>query len=82
MNTITEYVLDISAVRGGENIGISPSTNRRVQPRKGSAVCHHLLNRNYLSTFEEFSVLCHENRKSFSELKETLIEMRDGSSMN
>ena len=35
------------AVRSSEHIGISPVTNKRVQPRKDSAVCHHLLNCNY-----------------------------------
>ena len=35
------------AVRSSEHIGISPLTNKRVQPRKDSAVCHHLLNCNY-----------------------------------
>ena len=45
------------AVRNGEHIGIS-------QPRKDSVVCHHLLNCNYSPTFEDFSVLCHENTSS------------------
>ena len=30
------------AVRSAEHIGISSLTNKRVQPRKDSAVCHHL----------------------------------------
>ena len=46
-------------VRSGEHIGISPLTNKRVQPRKDSTVCHHLLNCNYSPSFEDFSVLCH-----------------------
>ena len=58
------------AVRSGEHISISPLTNERVQLRKDSAVCHHLLNCNYSPTFEDFSVLCHENRKYLLELKE------------
>ena len=33
-------------VRSGEHIGILSLTNKRVQPRKDSAVCHHLLNCN------------------------------------
>ena len=32
------------AVRSGKYVGISPLTNKRVQPRKDSAVCHHFLN--------------------------------------
>ena len=33
-------------VRSGEHIGILSLTNKRVQPRKDSAACHHLLNWN------------------------------------
>ena len=69
-------------LRSGEHIGISHLTNKRVQPRKDSAVCHHLLNSNYSPTFEHFSVLCHENKKYFLELKESLLIMRDRPSMN
>ena len=50
------------AVRSAEHIGISFLTNGRVQSRKDSAACHHLLNCNYSDTFEDFSVLCHKNR--------------------
>ena len=57
----------------GEHIGISPLTNKKVQPRKDSTVCHHLLNCNYSLTFEDFSVLCHENKKYLLELKESLF---------
>ena len=70
------------AVRNGEHIGISPLTNKRVQPRKDSSVCHHLLNCNYSATFEDFSVLCHEHKKYFLELKESLLIIRDRPSMN
>ena len=70
------------AVRSGEPIGISPLTNKRVQPRKDSDVCHHFLNYNYSPTFEDFSILCHENKKYLLELKESLLIMRDRPSMN
>ena len=70
------------ALRSGEHIGISPLTSKRVQPRKDSAVCHHLLNCNYSPTFEDFSVLCHDNKKYLLELKESLLIMRDRPSMN
>ena len=39
------------AIKSGEDIGISPLTNKGVQPRKDSAACHHLLNCNYSPTF-------------------------------
>ena len=65
------------AVRSGEYTGISPLTNR-----KDSAVCHNLLNYNYSATFEDFSVLCHEHKKYFLELKESLLIIRNRPSMN
>ena len=52
------------AVRGGKHIGI---TSKKVQSRN---ICHHFLNCNYSPTFEDFSVLCHENKKYLLELKE------------
>ena len=70
------------AVRSREHIGISPLTNKRVEPRKDSAVCHHLLNRNYSPTLEDFSVLCHQNKKYLLDLKESLLIMRDRPSLN
>ena len=70
------------AVKSGEHIGISPLTNKRVEHRKNSAVCHHLLNCNYSPTFEDFNVLCHENTKDLLELKESLLIMRNRPSMN
>ena len=81
------------AVRSGEHIGISRSTNERVQPRKDSAVPHHLLNYNYSLTSEDFRkgtsysrdtehVLCHENKKYLLEPKESLLVMRGRPSMN
>ena len=70
------------AVRSGEYFGISPLTGKRVQPRKDSAVCQHFLNCSYSPTSEDFSVLCHENKKYFLELKESLLIVRDRLSMN
>ena len=70
------------ALKCGEHVDISPLTNRRMQPRKNSAVRHHLLNFNYSGTIEYFSVLCHENKKCSLKLKENLIIMRDRPSMN
>ena len=69
------------AVRSGEHIDISPLTNKSVQSRKNSAVNHHLLNCNS-PTFEDFSVLCHENNKYLLEVAESLLIMRDRPSMN
>ena len=70
------------AVKSAEHIGISPLTNKRIQPRKDSAVCHHLLNCIYSPTFEDFNVLCNENNKYLLELKESFFMMRDRPSVN
>ena len=70
------------ALRIGEHIDILRLTNKRVQPRKDSAICHHLLNFNYSPTFEDFSVLFHENKKYFLELKESFLIMIDRTSTN
>ena len=64
------------AVRSGKHIGVPLLANRRIQPRKDSAVCHDSLNY-YLATFGDFSVLCHENKKFLLELTESLLIMRD-----
>ena len=74
-----KYVRHI-VVRSGEHIAISPVTYKNAQPRKDSVVCHHLLNCNESPAFEDFSVLCHEIKKHFLELKESLL-MRDRPSM-
>ena len=70
------------AVRSDKHIGILPLTNKSVQSRKDSGVCHHLLNCNYSPTFENFSALCYENKKYLLELKEILLIMRDRPLMN
>ena len=44
------------AVSSGEHIGISALTNKRVQARQDSAVCHHLLNCNYFFFYSLFNV--------------------------
>ena len=75
-----EYVWHL-AVRIGKHIAISPLTNRRKQRRIDCAVYHHLLNCNYLATFECVSVLCHKNKKTLLELKRTLI-IRERPSIN
>ena len=65
------------AGRSGEHIGISPLTNKRVQRRRDSGVCHHLLNFSYSRI-----VLCHENKKHLLEIKESLLIIRDRPSVN
>ena len=68
-------------VRIGEHIGISPLTRKKVKP-KGSAVRDHLLLCNHSPSFENLSVLTKENKKFLLELRESLLIMRDKSSLN
>ena len=70
------------AVRIDEHIGISPLTNKRVQPRKDGAVWHQFLSCSYSPTFEDFSALRHEKKKYPLELKENLLIVRDRTLMN
>ena len=59
INPIKKNVENVLALRSSEHIGVSPLTNKGVQPRKDSAVCHNLLNCKYSPTLEDFSGLCH-----------------------
>ena len=69
------------AIKSGEHIGISLLINKRVELTKDSAVSHHLLNRNYSHSFEDFSIMWHESKKYILELKYSLFIMRDRRSM-
>ena len=64
-----------------KHIRISPLTRKKVKP-KGGAVSDHLLLCNHSSSFENFSVLTKDNKKSLLELKESLLIMRDKPSLN
>ena len=68
-------------LRIGEHIGISPLNKKKVKP-KGSTVSDHLLLCNHSPSFEGFSVLTKENRIFVLELKESILIMRDKSSLN
>ena len=64
------------------DIGTSPLTSKSIRARKDSFFCHHLLNCNYSCTFEEFRILCYENKKYPLELKVRLLIMRDKPPLN
>ena len=51
-------------IRSGEHIGVSPLTGKKVKPVNNSAVRDHLLHCNYLPSFDNFSILAHENKKN------------------
>ena len=67
-------------VRIGEHIGISPLTKRQVKPNNGS-LADHLLLCNHSASYDDFSILTRENKKVLLELKESLLIMRDKSSL-
>ena len=69
-------------IRSGEDIGVSPLTGKKVKPLNKSAICDHLLHSNFLPSFDNFSVLAHENKKYLLEIKERLLIMRDKPSLN
>ena len=69
-------------IRSGEHIGVSPLTGKKVKPSNNSAICDHLLHWNFLPSFDNFSVLAHENKKYLLEIKESLLIMRDKPSLN
>ena len=52
-------------IRSGEHIGASPLTKKKVKPSKNSAICYHLLHCNLSPSFDNFSVLVHENKRVF-----------------
>ena len=47
----------------GEHIGVSRFTGKKVKPIENSAVRDHLLHFNYSLSFDNFSILAHENKK-------------------
>ena len=42
-------------------MGVSPLTGKKAKPSNNSAICDHLLRYNFLPSFDNFSVLAHEN---------------------
>ena len=61
---------------------MSNLTGKKVKPIKNSAVRDHFLNFSYLSSFYNFSILAHENKKFLLEIKESLLIVRDKPSLN
>ena len=48
---------------------MSPLTGKKVKPSNNSAICDHLLPYNILPSFDNFSVLAHENKSIYWKLK-------------
>ena len=64
-------------VRPDEHIGISPLTFKKTKPSKESSIRGHLLKCDNNSSFDEFTILAHRNKKYLLEVKETLLIKRD-----
>ena len=50
-------------IRSWEHIGVSPFTGKKVKPTSNSSARDHLLHCNYLPSFDNFSLMTHENKK-------------------
>ena len=74
-----DYPADI---RSREHIGVLPLTGRKVKPSNNSAICDHLLHCNFSPSFDNFSILTHENKKDLLKIKESPLIMRDKPSLN
>ena len=57
-------------IRSGEHIGVSRLTGKMDKPSNNSAICDYLLHCNFLPSFDNFSVLAHENKKYLLETRE------------
>ena len=68
-------------VRIGEHIGTSLFTRKQVKP-KNSSVVDHLLLCNHSASYDDFNILTHDNKRFLLGLKESLLIMRDKSSLN
>ena len=74
-------------LRPGELIGVSPIsvsplTGKKVKPINNSAVRDHLLHCSYLPSFNNFSILGHQNKTFLLEIKESLLIMGDKPNLN
>ena len=69
-------------IKSGQHIGVSPLTGKKVKPSNNSAICDHLVHCNFLPSFDNFSVLAHENSKYLLEIKDSLLIMRDKPPLN
>ena len=62
-------------VKIGEHVGISPFTEKHVEP-KNRSVSDHLLFCNHSASYDDFSILMRESKEFLLELNESLLIMR------
>ena len=71
----------ISKLYDKKNIGTSPLTRKQVKP-EDSFVADHSLLCSHSASYDDFSILTRQNKKFLLESKESLLIMRDKSSLN
>ena len=64
-------------VRSYKHIGISQLTFKKTKPSKESSICDQLLRYDSNSSFDDFTILAHGNKKYLLEIKENLLIKRD-----
>ena len=67
---------------GVSPISVSPLTGKKVKPINNSVVRDHLLHCSYLPSFNNFSILGHQNKMFLLEIKESLLIMGDKPKLN
>ena len=72
----------ILRLRSGEHLGVSLLTGKKFKPSNNIAICDHLLHCNFLPSSDNFDVLAHENKNYLLEIKESLLIIREKSSLN
>ena len=65
-----------------EHIGMSPLTFKKMKPSKESSIRDHLLQCDNNPSFDEFTILAHENKKYLLEINESLLVKRDQPVLN
>ena len=69
-------------VRSGEHIRIFTLTFKKTKPSKESSIRDHLLECDNNSSFDDFTILAHGNKKYLLEIKESILIKRDQPVLN
>ena len=69
-------------IRVGENLGISPLTNKRFKSKKSTAIKDHMLVCDQQVPFDHFKVLATSNSEFHLKINEGLLILRDQTILN
>ena len=64
-------------MKSGEHRNALPPTGKKVKSINNSSVFDHLLNCNYLPSFDNLSILAHEYKRFLLDIKESHVLIRD-----